>query len=185
MCTANEAGFGSAAEALRAGAAFADYLNSPAVADLEPAALGEALGEALVSLGEIQSRLTIAHADFLCRFDAHDAHEADGFGSSAAWLAAKAKLAKKDAKAAVRQMRMLGRHPMLARGMAAGEISDSWAREIVGWLKKLPEELREGTEKILADAAAGGASLEDLAVITASRVVMRYRPASDIWAVSH
>jgi hypothetical protein len=164
MCTANEAGFGSAAEALRAGAAFADYLNSPAVADLEPAALGEAL----VSLGEIQSRLTIAHADFLCRFDAHDAHEADGFGSSAAWLAAKAKLAKKDAKAAVRQMRMLGRHPMLARGMAAGEISDSWAREIVGWLKKLPEELREGTEKILADAAAGGASLEDLAVITAA-----------------
>ena len=181
MCTANEAGFGSAAEALRVGAAFADYLNSPAVADLEPAALGEAL----VSLGEIQSRLTIAHADFLCRFDAHDAHEADGFGSSAAWLAAKAKLAKKDAKATVRQMRMLGRHPLLARGMAAGEISDSWAREIVGWLKKLPEELREGTEKILADAAAGGASLEDLAVITASRVVMRYRPASDIWAVSH
>ena len=178
MCTANEAGFGSAAEALRVGAAFADYLNSPAVADLEPAALGEAL----VSLGEIQSRLTNALADFLCRFDAH---EADGFSSSAAWLAAKAKLAKKDAKAAVRQMRMLGRHPMLARGMAAGEISDSWAREIVGWLKKLPEELREGTEKILADAAAGGASLEDLAVITASRVVMRYRPASDIWAVSH
>jgi Domain of unknown function (DUF222) len=164
MCTANEAEFGSAAEALRVGAAFADYLNSPAVADLEPAALGEAL----VSLGEIQSRLAIAHADFLCRFDAHDAHEADGFGSSAAWLAAKAKLAKKDAKAAVRQMRMLGRHPVLARGMAAGEISDSWAREIVGWLKKLPEELREGTEKILADAAAGGASLEDLAVITAA-----------------
>jgi hypothetical protein len=31
------------------------------------------------------------------------------------------------------------------------------------WLKKLPEELRDGTEKILADAAASGASLEDLA----------------------
>jgi hypothetical protein len=52
--------------------------------------------------------------------------------------------------------------------MAAGEISESWAGEIVGWLKKLPEELRDGTEKILAEAAAGGASLEDLATITAA-----------------
>jgi hypothetical protein len=164
MCTANEAGFGSAAEALRAGVAFADYLNSPAVADLEPAALGEAL----VSLAEIQSKLAVAHADFLCRFDAHDAHDADGYNSSAAWLAAKAKLGKRDAKAAVRRMRMLGRHPLLARGMAAGEISQSWAAEIVGWLKKLPEELRAGTEKILADAAAAGASLDDLATIIAA-----------------
>ena len=39
--------------------------------------------------------------------------------------------------------------------------------EIANWLKKLPEELRDGTEKILADAAAAGASLEDLATITA------------------
>jgi hypothetical protein len=173
MCTANEATFESAAEALRVGVAFADYLNSPAVADLEPAALGAAL----VSLAAIQSKLAVAHADFLCRFDAHDAHDADGYNSSAAWLAAKAKLGKKDAKAAVRRMRMLGRHPLLARGMAAGEISDSWARAIVDWLKKLPGELREGTEKILADAAAGGASLEDLAVITAAAMAQ--------WAADH
>jgi hypothetical protein len=41
-------------------------------------------------------------------------------------------------------------------------------REIVGWLKKLPEELRDGTEKILAEAASGGACLDDLATITAA-----------------
>ena len=35
------------------------------------------------------------------------------------------------------------------------------------WLKKLPEELRDGTEEVLAEAAAAGASLEDLATITA------------------
>ena len=164
MCTTGEPGFGSAAEALRAGTAFADYLNSPAVAGLEPAALGEAL----VSLAGIQSKLAVAQAGFLCRFDAHDAHDADGYNSSAAWLAAKAKLGKKDAKSAVRRMRTLSRHPLLAAGMAAGEISQSWAAEIIGWLKKLPEELREGTEKILAGAAAAGASLEDLAVIVAA-----------------
>ena len=167
MCTADGvpggSGFGSVAEALRAGAAFADYLNAADAAELEPAALGEAL----VCIGEIQSKLAVAYAEFLFRFDAHDGHDADGYASSSAWLAAMGRLSKKDAKAAVRRMRVIARHPLLARGMAAGEISESWAREIVSWLKKLPEELRDGTEGILAEAAAAGASLEDLATITA------------------
>ena len=163
MCTADGAGFGSAAEALRAGVAFADYLNASDAAELEPAALGEAL----VSIGEIQTKLAAAYAEFLFRFDAHDAHDADGYATSPAWLAAMSKLTKRDAKAAVRRMRVIAKHPLLARGMAAGEISESWAREITAWLKKLPEELREGTEGILAEAAAAGASLEDLATITA------------------
>ena len=158
-------GFGSAAEALRAGVAFADYLNASDAAELEPAALGEAL----VSLGEIQTKLAVAYAEFLFRFDAHDAHDADGYATSSAWLAAMGKLTKRDAKAAVRRMRVIAKHPLLARGMAAGEISESWAREIVAWLKKLPEELRDGTEEILAEAAAAGASLEDLATIIAPR----------------
>jgi hypothetical protein len=164
MCTADGADFGSVAEALRAGLAFADYLNASDAAELEPAALGEAL----VSLGEIQSKLAVASAEFLFRFDAHDGHDADGYASSSAWLAAMAGLSKRDAKAAVRRMRVIAKHPPIAQGMAAGEISDSWGREIVSWLKKLPEELREGTEEILAEAAAAGASLEDLATIIAA-----------------
>jgi Domain of unknown function (DUF222)/HNH endonuclease len=163
MCTADGADFGSTAEALRAGIAFADYLNSFDAAELEPAALGEAL----VSLGEIQSKLAVAHAEFLFRFDAQDAHDADGYASSSAWLAAMARLSKRDARAVVKRMRVIAEHPLLARGMAAGELSDSWAREIVSWLKRLPEELRDGTEEILAEAAAAGASLEDLATIVA------------------
>ena len=168
MCTADSvaggAGFRSVAEAMRAGVAFADYLNASDAADLEPAALGEAL----VSIGEIQSKLAVASAEFLFRFDAHDGHDADGYATSSAWLAAMSRLTKKDAKAAVRRMRVIAGHPLLARGMAQGEISESWAREITAWLKKLPEELRDGTEEILAEAAAGGASLEDLATITAA-----------------
>jgi hypothetical protein len=172
MCTADgvpggpgssSAGFRSASEALRAGVAVADYLNSSDAAELEPAALGEAL----VSIGEIQTKLAVAYAEYLFRFDAHDGHDADGYASSSAWLAAMSKLTKKDAKAAVRRMRAIAKHPLLAHGMAEGEISESWAREITGWLKKLPEELRDGTEQILAEAAAAGASLEDLATITA------------------
>jgi len=47
-----------------------------------------------------------------------------------------------------------------------GENSPIPGREIAAWLTKLPEELRDGTEEILAEAAAG-ASFEDLATITA------------------
>jgi hypothetical protein len=75
-----------------------------------------------------------------------------------------ATMTRRDAKAAAKRMRTLGEHPHLEDALGAGDISDSWAAEIAGWLKKLPEELRDGTEKILADAAASaasGASLDD------------------------
>ena len=115
----------------------------------------------------MRSKLAAAQAVLLRRFDALDGHDADGYGSSSAWLAAMTKMTRKDAKAAVKQMRTLGERPHLESALGAGDVSDSWAAEIAGWLKKLPEELRDGTEKILADAAAAGASLEDLAAITA------------------
>ena len=47
----------------------------------------------------------------LRRFDAGYDHDADGYATSAAWLAAKNRLGRRDAKAAVRQMRLLARHP--------------------------------------------------------------------------
>jgi hypothetical protein len=153
---------GNAAEALRTAVACLDYLI-PVAPEL-PAA---ACGEALTALGEVRSKLAAAHAVVLRRFDALDGHDADGYGSSSAWLAAMTKMTRKDAKAAVRRMRTLSERPHLADALARLDVSDSWAGEIAGWLRKLPEELRDGTEKILADAAAAGASLEDLATITA------------------
>ena len=163
MCTDDGRGAGSIAEALRMAHASLDYLNSPAAAELAASACGPVLS----SLGELQAKFTAAHAAVLRRFDAADAHDADGYGTSAAWLAAMAKMAKKDAKAAVGQMRQLSRHPHLHGALARGEVTQSWAVEIDRWLTELPAELRDGTEKILADAAAAGASLGDLAAITA------------------
>jgi hypothetical protein len=154
---------GSVAEALRMAGASMDYLNSPAAADL-PAA---ACGQALAALGEIHAKHAAAYAGFLRRFDALNGHDSDGYGTSAAWLAAMTKMTKKDAKAAVRQMRQLTRHAHLHGALARGEVTESWADQIIEWLRELPAELRAGTEKILADAAAAGAGLEDLAAITA------------------
>ena len=84
MCTADGQGLGSVAEALRMANATMDYLNGPDGADLDAAACGPVLR----SLGEIEAKFTAAHASVLARFDAADAHDSDGYGTSAAWLMA-------------------------------------------------------------------------------------------------
>src|SRR5215468_6786799 len=109
MCTDGGQAPGSIAEALRMTGAGLDYLNSPAAAELA----ASAAGEVLAVLGELQAKFTAAHAAVLRRFDAADAHDADGYGTSSAWLAAMAKLARKDAQAAVWRMRRLTERPRL------------------------------------------------------------------------
>src|SRR6516165_3260542 len=140
MCTGDAQVPGSIAGALRMTGAGLDYLNSPAAAEL-PAAVA---GEILSALGVIGAKYTAAHAAFLRRFDAADAHDADGYGTSSAWLAARTQLSVKDAKAAVRRMRQLTEHPGLEDALARGELSWSWTAEIIDWLKELPAELRAG-----------------------------------------
>src|SRR5215831_15094413 len=162
MCTDGDQP-GSIAEALRMTGAGLDYLNSPVAAELHAAATGEVLA----ALGVISAKVTAAHAGFLRRFDAADAHDADGYGTSSAWLAAKTQLSAKDARAAVRRMRQLTEHACLAGALAAGRISASWAAEIIELTRKFPAELRGDTDQILLDAAVRGASLDDLRYLAA------------------
>src|ERR1700733_151777 len=113
MCAADDSAragglaFASPGAALRCASAAMDYLNSSCVPVLD----GAACGELLIWLGEVQAKLTAAHAGLLRRFDAAGAHDADGYGSSSAWLAAKGQLTRRDARAAVREMRRLGPRP--------------------------------------------------------------------------
>ena len=171
MCTADAVrqsgnAFDGASDALRVASAAMDYLNSAAVADLG----GAACGELLIGLGEIQAKLTAAHAGLLRRFDAANAHDADGCRSSSAWLAAKAGMSNKAARASVRQMRQLRDRPLLGTALIAGDITDSLAFTIADWTRKLPAEMRAETDRILLDAAAAGASLDDLATIAACAI---------------
>jgi hypothetical protein len=174
MCTAGSsragvASFGSGSDALRAASAALDYLNSA-----EAAPVAASCGELLVGLGEVQAKLAAAHAAVLRRFDAASAHDADGYGSSSAWLAARAGMSRKGARAAVRQMRQLGERPLIDAALAAGELTDSLAFTIADWTRKLPAGMRAETDKILLEAAAAGASLEDLATI-AGCAIERWR----------
>ena len=133
MCTPDGAGcalaapgrgFASVDDALRVGEALGAYLNSPAAADLE----APARGEALEALGAITSLLGAAANGLLRRFDAGYDHDADGYASSSAWLAAKNHLAPRDARAAVRHMRLLARHPHLDAATTTGALTISWAQ---------------------------------------------------------
>jgi hypothetical protein len=166
MCSRGDQAPGSIAEALRMAGAALDHLNSAAASEPD----GGTCGEVLLALSELRAKFTGARLAFLRRFDAVDAHDADGYGTSSAWLAAKAKMSGTAAKAEVGQMRRFRARPHLADGLAAGVITESWAAEIFKWTRQLPAELRAATDKILVDAAAAGASLEDLAAIAAYAV---------------
>jgi Domain of unknown function (DUF222) len=171
MCTADGpgcalaapgGGFASVADALGVTRAAAAYLNSPAAADLD----GPARAEALEQLGAITSLLGAATNGLMRRFDAGDDHDADGYATTAAWLAAKTRLGRNDAKAAVRQMRLLARHPHLDAATAAGAVTVSWAREIAAWTGRIDhDELQSQADKILVDAATAGADLDDLKLL--------------------
>jgi Domain of unknown function (DUF222) len=153
----------SVADALRMINAGLDYLNGPRADELDAAACGTVLR----SLAGVQAKFTAAHAMVLARFDAADAHDADGYGNSAAWLMAMTDMTRQDARVEIRQMRLLRDHPEMANALAAKDISKSWALAIAEWTKKLPAELRAETIKILVEAAAAGASQDDLRIIAA------------------
>ena len=115
MCTADGRMFGSVAEALRMANATMDYLNGPGAGELDAAACGAVLR----SLGEIEAKFTAAHASVLARFDAADAHDCDGYGTSAAWLMAMADMTRPDAKTKVLADAAAARPPR--DGRRAGE----------------------------------------------------------------
>ncbi|MGA9830054.1 MAG: DUF222 domain-containing protein, partial [Trebonia sp.] len=149
------------ADALRMMNAGLDYLNGPGAAELDAAACGSVLR----SLGEIEAKFTAAHASVLARFDAADAHDSDGYGTSAAWLMAMTDMTRGDARAKVRRMRLLRDQPAMAGALADADISKSQALAIAEWTRKLPAELRAETISILVQAAQAGASLDDLRMI--------------------
>ena len=151
----------SVADALSMMNAGLDYLNGPGADELDAAACGAVLR----SLGEIEAKFTAVHAAVLARFDAAGAHDSDGYGTSAAWLMAMADMTRPDARRKVQRMRLLRGHPEMSAALTEAGISKSWALAIAEWTKKLPAELRAETIKILVQAAASGACLDDLRII--------------------
>ena len=142
--------------AVRAGLA---YLNGMDAAGLP----GPVQAECLRGLARAESAQTAAQARVLSAFRASSAYEDDGQGSARMWLRWQTQITGGAADGAVGWMRRLAAHPALAAALAEESISPSWARAIAAWTDLLPEAHRSGADEILLAAAAGGASLADLA----------------------
>jgi Domain of unknown function (DUF222) len=118
---------------------------------------------ALRALERAEARHTAARAQILAAFAAQDGYEDDGQGSARVWLRWQTRVTKAAAATAVGWARRLAAHPVIARSLADGQLSVSWARAACGWSDRLPEDKRDGADQILAAAAADGADLADLA----------------------
>jgi hypothetical protein len=136
-----------------------DALNGADVGALPAAAQAGALR----ALGKAEAKHTAARARVLAAFSAQDGYEDDGHGSARVWLKWQTRVTKGAAAGTVGWMRRLAAHPVIAKALADGEISCSWARVICDWSERLPEGMRGDADQILAGAAAGGAELADLA----------------------
>ena len=137
------------ADALRMMNAGLDYLNGPGAGELDAAACGHACcGRWPRSRRSSPPRTP----SVLARFDAADAHDSDGYGTSATWLMAMADMTRPDAKAKVRQMRLLRGHPDMAAALADADISKSWALAIAGLDQEAPGRAARGDDQ---DPGAG------------------------------
>jgi hypothetical protein len=134
------------------------------LATADAASLPTALqAQALRALERAEARHTAARARVLAAFTARDGHEDDGHASAQVWLTWQTQVTKNAAMAAVGWARRMADHPGIARALAGGELSVSWARAICGWTDRLPGGNRDDADAILTTAAAGGAELADLA----------------------
>jgi hypothetical protein len=137
------------------------YLNAADVAGLSTAAQAEAL----VALGRAGARYTAAHAAILGAFTAGGGYETDGHYGPVPWLVNVTRVTKGAARGAAGWMRRLRGHPAVREALAAGQVTESWARQICDWTDRIPAGHRQAADAILLAAAAGGAALADLAIL--------------------
>jgi hypothetical protein len=165
-------GPGSTQEAIAAVTAGLRYL-----ARVDAPALGAA-GQArcLRALEAAEAVHTAARVNMLAAFSSGVGYADDGCGSVRSWLVWQTRVTRGAAAGSHAWLRRLRGHRPVGEALAAGTISVSWARKICEWTGRLPEQAREDADAILLAAAAGGASLGDLAAL-AQEMYLRSGPA--------
>jgi hypothetical protein len=135
-------------------------------ADATQMAASEQAG-CLQALEHITAMGTAARTSILAAFTAGQGYCADADYSPRAWLINKTRITKGAAVSYTAWVRRATAHPLVADTLAAGELSESYARTICIWTDKLPEECRPDADAILLAAAGAGMDLRDLAALAA------------------
>ncbi len=153
----------SAAQALGMLKAAMGYL---AAADATQMAAGTQ-AQCLQALEQVNSMGTAARSSILAAFTSAQGYTADADYSPRAWLIRKTRVTKGAAVAYTAWVRRRAAHPQVAAALAAGEMSESFARTICTWTDKLPADCRPAADAILLTAARAGADLRGLAELAA------------------
>jgi hypothetical protein len=123
----------------------------------------ETQAQCLQALEQVNSMGTAARASILAAFTSGQGYSADADYSPRAWLINRTRITKGAAVSYTAWVRRAAAHPEVARALAAGEISESFARMICTWTGKLPEDCQQTADAILLTAARAGADMRDLA----------------------
>src|ERR1022692_3247734 len=155
--------FSSAAEAADLARAGLRYL---AAADPTQLTASEQ-AECLHDLERITAVTTAARANVLGGFTAGQGYCEDADYSPRSWLIHKTRITKGAATGHTAWVRRARAHPRIMAVLAAGEMSEPYARTLCGWTDQLPEECRDTADAILVAAAGRGMDLRDLATLAA------------------
>ncbi len=133
----------------------------------------------LTALERADARATAARASILAAFTAGQGHHEDGDYSPRSWLIHRTRITRAAAAGHAGWARRTRTHPRILAALAAGDLTQSWARTICGWTGRLPEDCRDNADAILAGAAAGGLGLRDLAELAAEMDAQSRPPDQD------
>ncbi len=139
------------------------FLNA---ADAAQMAAEEQAG-CLQALEQITAMGTAARTAILAAFTSAQGYCADADYSPRAWLISKTRITRGAAVSCTGWVRRAAAHPRVAQVLAAGEMSESYARTICDWTGKLPGDCRPDADAILLGAAGAGMDLPDLAALAA------------------
>ncbi len=149
-----------AAEVVRAGLGFLAAADATQLA-------AETQAHCLQILEQATAMSTAARTSILAAFTTGQGYCADADYSPRAWLISKTRITRGAAMAYTGWVRRAAAHPRVAQALAAGEMSESYARTICDWTGKLPGDCQEDADAILLGAAGAGMDLPDLAALAA------------------
>ena len=127
----------------------------------------ETQARCLQALEQITAMGTAARTSILAAFTSAQGYSADADYSPRAWLVNRTRVTRAAAVGHTAWVRRAAGHPQVAQVLAAGEMSESYARAICGWTDKLPQECRADADAILVAAAGAGMDLRDLTALAA------------------
>ncbi len=145
---------------VRAGLGFLATADATAMA-------AETQAHCLQILEQVTAMGAAARTSILAAFTSGQGYCADADYSPRAWLINRTRVTKGAAVGYTAWVRRAAAHPRVAQVLAAGEMSESYARAICGWTDKLPEDCRADADAILVTAAGAGMDLRDLAALAA------------------